>query len=182
VVTPVENPKIIAIRSWLKHMKIWFEQKLRRYLPRWYWEHEIKNSEKRIGKLLEDAKQKGRWQDYDMAEQALDSETEEAQIELSSLASRDLLRRAHKVGVRLSDVSLPQGEKQHWQEGFAPGQRHLHYDSYISVQKLVEDAEKQKAKERLQYWESWSKIAVPVLAAIASLIGVLIGLVSILKK
>lgn len=169
-------------RNLLKPLRSWFEQKAKRYFPRCYWEHEIKTIEKHFEKILEDAKQKGRWQDYQMAEEARDSETEMAEMELSTLASRKLLRRANRVGVRLSDVALPKGDNQHLREGYIPGQRHLHHDSYTSLQKLVEQAERQGDKERRERWESWSKIVVPVLAAIASLIGVLIGLVSILKK
>jgi hypothetical protein len=167
---------------WFERLNGWFVRQAKRHFPEWYWRREIKKTQKRFGKILGAEKQKGDWKRYSVAEEALDSLTENAELELSRLDSKSLLARAHKVGVSLSDVALAKGKILHWEEGNGPGQRYLHYDSFRSLHKLVEDAEKELRKERKENWESWSKILVSVLAAIASLIGVLIGLISVLKK
>jgi hypothetical protein len=181
---PNNDQKMVGhTQQWFNRLDGWFVQMAKRHFPEWYWQHQITKAQKRFDKILEGEKQRGDWTRYSVADQALDEVTENAELELSRFRSLSLLARAHKVGVSLrDDVALPQGKVVHWEEGMGPGQRHIDYESYRSLEKLVEVAEKQVRKERKENWESWSKILVSVFGAIAGLIGVLIGLISILKK
>jgi DNA transposition AAA+ family ATPase len=93
---------------------------------------------------------------------------------LAAVESAQLLRRAHKLGIEVPetgawwDYELVDGGK---------GSRQTHLSEFgkVKVAKLIRE-------EKLKNVEQWIKLIAPILTALTGLLGVIIGLIAILRK
>jgi hypothetical protein len=100
--------------------------------------------------------------------------------EIRSLDSKDIIRRAERCHLSLSDFPLPEGETSHWEDGNY-GSRYINPKTLREFIKCVESAEHERAKRRIELNDFKVKIATVIFAAIAAIASAVAAIASIIN-